>query len=43
MKNPKGGTDEHFGRNQRGGGHSNLFGQCQFESIQNKCAHSTGR
>ena len=38
-ESPKGVITEHFGRIQRGD-HSNLLGQCQFESIQNKSAHS---
>ena len=38
-ESPKGGITENFGRIQRGD-HSNLLEQCQFESIQHKCAHS---
>ena len=38
----KGGITENFGRIQRGD-HSNLLEQCQFQSIQHKCAHSAGR
>ena len=42
-ESPKGGgITEKFGRIQRGD-HSNLLEQCQFESIQHKCAHSAGR
>ena len=41
-ESPKGGITESFGRIQRGD-HSNLLEQCQFESIQHKCAHSAGR
>ena len=43
FESPKGGgITENFGRIQRGD-HSNLLEQCQFESIQHKCAHSAGR
>ena len=41
-ESPKGGITENFGRIQRGD-HSNLLEQCQFESVQHKCAHSVGR
>ena len=39
FRRTEGGVTENFGRIQRGD-HSNLLEQCQFESIQHKCAHS---